>query len=289
MNPAAGIAITILSAVSYGTLGIFGKLAYAEGLSTTTLLFFRFLLTGLALMATMFIQRIEFPKGKTLLVLILMGAIGFSGQAFSYLTALKYASAGVVAILLSLYPAFVSIISVVILKKKISKIAIVGIVVSFFGTALIADPAGGNITGFLFGIAAALIYSFYIVTGSQVMHKVSALQSSAVIFSSTAVVYFFLILIEKPTLPTSLNSWAVILGMVLIPTILASVTFLEGLKRIGPVNASLISTIEPLVTVLLSFLIFGEKLGFKALLGGALILGAVLLFTFANKNISEPS
>ena len=283
MNPLAGIAITILSAVSYGTLGIFGKLAYAEGHTTTTLLFFRFFFTAIVLMATLFIRKQELPKGKTLLVLVLMGAVGFSGQAFSYLTALKYASAGVVAILLSLYPAFVSIITTFVLKKKISNIAVLGIGISFIGTVLIADPAGGNITGFLFGITAALIYSVYIVTGSQVMHKVTALQSSAVIFSSTAVVYFFLILMERPILPTGFNSWAIIFGMVLIPTILASVTFLEGLKRIGPVNASLISTIEPLVTVLLSFLIFGEKLGVKTILGGALILGAVVMFTASNK------
>jgi drug/metabolite transporter (DMT)-like permease len=283
MNPLAGIAITILSAVSYGTLGIFGKLAYAEGLTTTTLLFFRFFFTAIVLMATLFIRKQELPKGKTLLVLVLMGSVGFSGQAFSYLTALKYASAGVVAILLSLYPAFVSIITTFVLKKKISNIAVLGIGISFIGTVLIADPAGGNITGFLFGITAALIYSVYIVTGSQVMHKVTALQSSAVIFSSTTVVYFFLILMERPILPTGFNSWAIIFGMVLIPTILASVTFLEGLKRIGPVNASLISTIEPLVTVLLSFLIFGEKLGVKTILGGALILGAVVMFTASNK------
>ena len=119
MNSLTGIFFTILSAISYGTLGIFGKLAYQQGLSTNTLLFFRFSFTAIILMSTLLLRKQTLPTGKTLFVLIGMGAIGFSGQAFCYLSALKYANAGVVAILLSLYPAFVSVITVLILKKKI--------------------------------------------------------------------------------------------------------------------------------------------------------------------------
>ena len=284
MNSISGILITLLSAISYGTLGIFGKLAYAQGLSVTTLLFFRFAFTGLFLMAVVLIRRIPLPRGKTLLVLILMGAVGFSGQAFAYLSALKYANAGVVAILLSLYPAFVSILTMFVLRKRVSHIAVVGIVVSFIGTVLIADPnGGGNPLGFILGVSAALIYSTYILVGSRVMHTVGATESTAVIFCSSALVFFFLWRNEGAPLPPTPTAWWVIGGMVLIPTIIASVTFLEGLKRVGAVNASIISTIEPLVTVWLAYLIFGETLGWKAVLGGCLILGAVVIFTMTQK------
>ena len=284
MNSVTGILITLLSAVSYGTLGIFGKLAYMEGISTTTLLFFRFSLTGIFLMGLTFFRRLPFPRGKVLWILILMGSIGFSGQAFAYLSALKYANAGVVAILLSLYPAFVSILTIIVLKKKVSNIAIFGVVISFFGTILIADPSGGgNPLGFILGIAAALIYSTYIIIGSRVMNKVGATESTAVIFSSAAVVYFFLWRMEGAPMPATPMAWWVIAGMVAIPTIIASVTFLEGLKRVGAVNASIISTVEPLVTVLLAYLLFGEQLGIKAMVGGLLILTAVIIFTLNQK------
>lgn len=287
MNPIAGILITLLSAISYGTLGIFGKLAYSQGLSTTTLLFFRFSLTGLFLMAMMLIQKRPFPRGKPLILLILMGAIGFSGQAFAYLSALRYASAGVVAILLSLYPAFVSILTILVLKKKVSKIAILGIVISFLGTFLIADPgSGGDPLGFILGVAAALIYSTYIIIGSRLGKYVGPMESTAVIFSSASLVYLGLWQMEGAPMPPSPTAWWVIAGMVIIPTIIASVTFLEGLRRVGPVNASIISTVEPLVTVALAYVIFGERLGLKAIIGAALILGAVLMFTVLQRDAS---
>lgn len=287
MNPIAGILITLLSAISYGTLGIFGKLAYSQGLSTTTLLFFRFSLTGLFLMAMMLIQKRPFPRGKPLILLILMGAIGFSGQAFAYLSALRYASAGVVAILLSLYPAFVSILTILVLKKKVSKIAILGIVISFMGTFLIADPSsGGDPLGFILGVAAALIYSTYIIIGSRLGKYVGPMESTAIIFSSASLVYLGLWQMEGAPMPPSPTAWWVIAGMVIIPTIIASVTFLEGLRRVGPVNASIISTVEPLVTVALAYAIFGERLGLKAIIGAALILGAVLMFTVLQRDAS---
>jgi drug/metabolite transporter (DMT)-like permease len=53
--------------------------------------------------------------------------------------------------------------------------------------------------------------------------------------------------------------------------------FFAGLQRVGPTTASIISTAEPVVTVLLAFLVFGELLGPVQLVGGALVLGAVLM------------
>ena len=53
--------------------------------------------------------------------------------------------------------------------------------------------------------------------------------------------------------------------------------FFAGLRRVGPTTASILSTVEPLVTVALAFAIFGESLGALQLAGGALVLGAVLM------------
>jgi drug/metabolite transporter (DMT)-like permease len=66
---------------------------------------------------------------------------------------------------------------------------------------------------------------------------------------------------------------------VLIATVIPVVTFLAGLKRIGPTDASMLSTLEPVVTVLLAALLFQEKLQPITLLGGGLILAAVIMLT----------
>jgi drug/metabolite transporter (DMT)-like permease len=80
-------------------------------------------------------------------------------------------------------------------------------------------------------------------------------------------------------LPATSTGWLNIAGIVLVATVIPVVTFLAGLERIGPTNASMLSTLEPVVTVLLAAWIFGEVLKPVVLLGGGLILIAVILLT----------
>lgn len=63
----------------------------------------------------------------------------------------------------------------------------------------------------------------------------------------------------------------------LLATVIPVVTFLAGLKRIGPTDASMLSTLEPVVTVLLAALLFDERLRPVSLVGGVMILLAVVL------------
>ena len=111
------------------------------------------------------------------------------------------------------------------------------------------------------------------------MKHVSAVPSSLVIFASAAVVYGTLMGINGAHFPTTSTGWFGIAGIVLVATVIPVATVLAGLERIGPTNASLLSTLEPVVTVLLAWLIFGERLQPITALGGALILAAVVILT----------
>jgi drug/metabolite transporter (DMT)-like permease len=113
------------------------------------------------------------------------------------------------------------------------------------------------------------------------MQQVSAVASSAVIFASAGLVYGGLTLAEGPRWPSTPAGWGSVAGIVLFATVIPVVAFLAGLKRIGPTDASLLSTLEPLVTVLLAALLLGESLPLSSLAGGALILAAVFLLTQA--------
>ena len=78
------------------------------------------------------------------------------------------------------------------------------------------------------------------------------------------------------------------LGIIVVSTIIPVVTFLAGLERIGPTNAAMLSTIEPIITVLLAAWLFGDKLLPIVMVGGGLILVAVILLTRAELgNVSE--
>ena len=83
--------------------------------------------------------------------------------------------------------------------------------------------------------------------------------------------------VRRGYLPATASGWAVIGAIVLVATVVPVGTFLAGLARIGPTNAAMLSVLEPLVTVALAALLLGETLQPVTLLGGALILAAVLL------------
>jgi len=274
-----GIVLVALSAAGFGTLALFGRYAYADGMDAITILFLRFSLAAVLMLALLVIRREPLPNGPVLLRLIGMGAIGYMGQAFAYLTALHYASAGLVALLLYLYPIFIALISFFVLHEPVTGIRRLALGLALAGTALTVGPAGGEIVGILLGISAALIYSIYILVGAQVMKHVSAVQSSAVIFTSAGITAGVLMLINGPHLPASAGGWITIMSIVLIATVLPVGTFLAGLKRIGPANAAMLSILEPLVTVLLAAVCLGETLSPMTWIGGGLILTAVLLQT----------
>lgn len=91
--------------------------------------------------------------------------------------------------------------------------------------------------------------------------------------------YAALTAINGPHWPVTPAGWLAIAEITLIATVIPVATFLAGLKRIGPTNASMLSTLEPVVTVLLAALFYGETLRPVTLLGGGFILVAVLLLT----------
>src|SRR5215207_7876425 len=134
MKQLTGILLIAISAASFGTLAIFGRFLYADGLDTFTMLFLRFGIAALFMTVILVLRRETFPRGKILLQLIGMGALGYVGQSFSYLTAIKYASAGLVALLLYLYPVIVFVLSMIVLREKITWIKVAALILALIGT-----------------------------------------------------------------------------------------------------------------------------------------------------------
>jgi drug/metabolite transporter (DMT)-like permease len=275
----AGILLVAASAAGFGTLGILARYAYADGLDALTILFMRFSLSAVAMAAVLVVRRERLPRGGALIRLAGMGAIGYVGQAFSYFTAVKYASPGLVGLLLYLYPTIVAILSTTWLHEPMTRLKVLALGLALAGTALTVGPAGGQFLGVLFALSAAAIYSVYIIVGAQVMKQVSAVQSSAVIFAAAGATSGLLMLWDGPHLPATAMGWAALGAIVLLATLLPAVAFLAGIERIGPTNAAMISTLEPVVTVVLAAGLLGEMLRPVSLLGGGLILLAVLLLT----------
>ncbi len=278
MHYLIGVFLILISGSSFGTLAIFARLAYEDGVTPITLLFLRFGIASLCMLLIMWLRGIPIPRGWILLGLAFMGGIGYVGQALSYFTALTLIPAGLVALLLYLYPAIVTILAMIILKERISKWKMIALLIALGGTVLTIGPTGGGqFLGVIFGLAAAFIYSIYILVGSKITKQVTAIQSSTVVIVSAAIVSGGLVAIKGPAFPATVSGWASVIAIALISTILAIVTFFAGLERVGPTNASTFSTVEPAVTVVLASMVLGETISFLRIIGGMMIILAVII------------
>jgi drug/metabolite transporter (DMT)-like permease len=259
-------------------MAIMARLAYASGVDVTTLLALRFGIAAAMLFAISLARRESWPRGRALAALILLGGLGYGGQAFTFFTALTLAPAGVVALLLYLYPALVTALSAWVLREKLTAAKLAALAVALLGTVLTIGPASAaQPLGIVLAIAAAAIYSVYIVAGSRLSARVSPRQMATVVTGAAAGVFAAAALAHGPVWPGTPAGWLSIVGIAVISTVAAIALFFAGLERIGPTRASVLSTVEPLCTVLLAALILGETIASLQLVGGALILSAVVL------------
>ena len=279
MDRLAGVFLIVVSASCFGAMAIFARLAYEAGTDPITVLFLRFTIAAIVMVVGMAAKGIVFPRGRTLVSLTLMGALGYVGFSLAFFTALTMAPAGLVAILLYLYPAFVTILAMVFLKRPITILKFVALSMTFAGTVLIVglESSNGQILGVVLGITAAVLYSIYIVVGSKVIINTDAFPASTVVIISAGVIFSGVVAVNGVQFPATLIGWVSVFAIAVVSTAVAIVTFFAGLKKIDPSNASMISTLEPVVTIVLAVVILGEAVTIPKILGGIMILIAVIL------------
>jgi drug/metabolite transporter (DMT)-like permease len=280
---ALGAVYVVASALCFGSMPIFGRFAFAAGVDTSTLLLLRFSIAAAVMWAAVAVKRAQLPRGRGLAMLVAMGGVGYAGQAFSYFTALSMASAGLVALLLYLYPALVALLSRVVLRHALSPLQLAAIAMALAGSVLTIGRAGdGTPLGIFFGVLGAAIYACYILTGSRLPRDVTPTVSAALVTTSAGVVYAAVAAVRGVRLPATAGGWAAVVAIAVICTVLAIAFFLAGLERLGAVRASIYSTVEPAFTLLLAAVLLGEQVTALRLAGGALILGAVIMLARAD-------
>ncbi|WP_035881772.1 DMT family transporter [Cupriavidus metallidurans] len=280
----AGVLLIALSASAFGAMAIFARFAYAAGADVYGLLAVRFLLAAIAMGFVMRARGISLPPWRRVLALAAMGGIGYVSQSYCFFTALNYAQASLVALLLYLYPLFVTILAAVFLKEHLTTSTVIALVLCSVGAGLTVGGGEGSSLGIALGVAAAVIYSIYIVVGARVTAGVNAIATTTVICTAAALVYVTLGFLRAgagvpPQFPASAGGWLALVAIALVSTVLAILTFFAGLQRLGASKASMLSTLEPVVTVVLAAVLLGEHIGPTQAAGGGLILAGVLWLT----------
>ena len=281
---AVGLLLVAGSAFAFGVMPVFIKMAYAAGASVYTTLFLRFVFGAVCIFPLMFILKLPMPSRREIITFLLLGGIGYVAQSFFYFAALEYTTASVAALLLYTYPALVVLGSVLVFKEKITLPKAVALVFALAGACVVSlGQLDGSIIGAAFALASAASYTIYILINSRVVEEGKGIQSTAFIILGSVIVFGIMNLIvgfEPPTTATGLFAIAVI-G--LFSTAFAFWAFLTGLEKVGPSDAAIISTLEPVAAVVCSVLFLSEPLTINVIVGGCLVVAALLITSLSDR------
>jgi drug/metabolite transporter (DMT)-like permease len=296
----SGIALVVMSAIAFGSGGLFARPAYAAGIDWLTLMAWRFAIAGALSWVVLLVQpgargALRSIPRRQLLVTVLLGVL-YVGNTATYYAGITDVDLSLAALIVYVYPPVVAVLALLFGRPLEGRrawtalaIAVAGVVLAVGGIDTSSAPPPGPL---LLIVVSPLLYSAWIIlaarhsgersdrTGHGSDEGANASVASAIMLTSTAVAYWAWNLVTgHPVLPASVpgEAWPGILGVAVVAGFLAVQGFYAGAQRVGAAQASLISTVEPLWTIVAAAMVLGERLTTVQLAGGVLILAGVLL------------
>lgn len=284
-NQLKGSIYIFLSALLYSTLPILGKIAYDAGLNPGSILILRFVFSFAIL--SLFITVIKRSHLFVFSPLVIVQGLfmGISGLLYFY--ALKYLSAGLTTVIFFSHPVLVASLAILIYKEKFSKSLFLGLALALTGVILVSGIGGAadvvSYRGIIFALLSCLCYAFYSLLGQKNVSGTDPLSLSATLFL-VVVILVMAINCSHLDFITRLNlkQLMITLTMAVFNTSLAILFFLTGVKKIGASRASLISTAEPPLCIIMAFIILGETLTMVQLTGSILVFISMILAVSAH-------
>jgi drug/metabolite transporter (DMT)-like permease len=274
-----GVALCLVSACGFGLMAIFAKEAYAAGLGVTSLLAARFVVAAAIFWAIVAARpAVERPPRRLVGACLALGAAGYAAQAGFFFTALQHIDASLTSLLLYTYPALVFCAAVALRREHFTPWKAAALVLASGGAALVllgGGTGGLEATGVLLALGAALTYTTYILVADGIVGRLDPFLLGALVTTGAAAT-FVVAGVAGGSLQFTGGGWIWIAAIAIVSTVLPIVTFVLGMKRVGASTASIVSTVEPVVTVTLAVVLFGEGLGPLQVLGGVLVLAAVV-------------
>jgi drug/metabolite transporter (DMT)-like permease len=275
----SGTVLCLASAACFGAMAAFGKLAYDEGATVGTLLSVRFALAAAMFWALTPAREIRALGRRDVGVALGLGACGYALQAGCYFAALDRIDASLLSLLVYTYPAMVAVGAVLIGRERLDARRVAALALASGGLVLVLAGAGGGAldpVGAALGLAAAIVYCTYILVSDTVAARIRPQLLATIVCTGAAVTLIAgsAALGELRPGALTLAGWGWLACLAAVSTVGAISLFFAGLKRVGPTTASILSTAEPVVTVLLAFAVFGEVLRPIQLIGGLLVLAA---------------
>jgi DME family drug/metabolite transporter len=274
-----GVVYVLLAGILWGMIGPAAKIAMDEGLSAMDTAWWRTLFAWFLFAGQWLLQGRPTPVQKKDIPAVLgFGVLGVAGLHGFYVLAVREGGAATAAILLYTAPAWVAILSRLVLGEVMTPAKLLAVALTLAGVTLVGLSGSGegidiNAAGIAFGIASALSYALYYVFGKRFEGRYST--SSMFIYTLPAA-----LLALSPgcefTMPSA-TALACGAWLGLMCTFGAVTVYYMGLKRMEATRAAVLCSIEPLTAALLAYIMFGEMLGLGGFLGAAMILSATFV------------
>jgi drug/metabolite transporter (DMT)-like permease len=298
MDRRGSVIAVVVSALLFGTLAVLTPLAYRAGAKPLPLLAWRFLIASVLLGGTMALRRPSALKVPLSDVgrFAALAVTGYGFASICFFFALLYASASVVAVLLYTYPAMVAIVSWILGLQRPNLKQAVAIAVTFAGVVLVLDPFEPGVTvsttGLLLGLGAAAGYTSFNLLSARWLPGRSRLVIMAYTFGIASLfVGAVTLLVGQSLSPAAWQPqvWVLLAAIVALPTFGAVVLYLEGIRGLGPSQAAIISTLEPLFTIALAAVVLGERLRPIQWAGAVLVVVGIVFAEIAARRAEMPA
>lgn len=278
----------IVSGITYGMNPLFGVPVINKGLDVNSLLFYRYGVATLLMLAFMLVAKKQIRiSWKQFGLMAILGVL-FTGCIITLFEAYKYIPSGIATSILYVYPIMVAVI-MMLFGQFPSWQTWVSIFAGVAGAVLLSMKGGGGFIdwkGILLVVASGLCYTLFIVM-VNLSKQVKAIPNLTLTFYC-----FFigsLMLLALSGFGLRLNpvpdavSWLNVLGLAVLPTAVATITLAASTKAMGATKTSVLGILEPLTAIVIGTLVFKEAFTFNVAVGVALILFAILFMILTEK------
>jgi drug/metabolite transporter (DMT)-like permease len=283
----------LLMALFWGGTFIAGRVI-ARDVQPFSAAFSRFVIASVLLLVLTWRVEGKLPgiKRKQFMPIILLGMTGVFGYNVFFFKGLSTVSAGRASVIVASNPIFITLLSALFFKEKLTLIKAAGILISVTGAVVVisrGNPSqvltGSLGWGELFIFGCVLSWVAYSLIGKAVMADMSPLISVA--YSSLAGTLALLVPayvegVAQDFYHYSALSWLCLGYLALFGTVLGFQWYYEGIKDIGPTKASIFINFVPISAVLLAFLLLGEPITLSLLAGALLVISGVYLANTAS-------
>ncbi len=291
-NYVAGASMVLVAAIMFSAKAVFIKLAYRFPVDPITLLTLRMLFAIPFYLAVLFYlnRKNDMPKlgRQNLLWVIALGVLGYYLASFFDFYGLKFVTASLERLILFIYPTLVVLIGAFVFKRKITLVQIAAILLTYSGIIIIVldDLKLGNqdniLVGSFFIFLSALTFALYLVGSGEMIPKIGAVRFTAMgmTVSAICVVSHFL-LTHSPSglIGFPFEVYGIALLIAFISTVIPSFMLSAGISKIGSSNASVISAIGPVSTIVLAYFFLGETITYIQMAGTVIVIAAVLMIS----------